>query len=123
MAFVVVAVSLFIVALGSVGVVAPQQLINEVKSWQTPAGLYMAAAIRLALGAGLFFAAPSSKAPDTLRVLGVIALIAGVVTPMLGLERFSKLLDWWSARGLGVVRAWGGVAVVIGLLLLYSVVP
>ena len=123
MAFLVVAVSLFIVALGAVGVVAPQRLISHVKSWQSPAGLYTAAGIRLVLGVALLLGAPSSKAPDILRVLGIIAIIAGLITPLIGLERFSKLLNWWAARGSTFVRFWGCVAVAIGLLLIYAIVP
>ena len=125
MAIVVVVVSLFIVALGAVGVLAPDRLISHVKTWQTRKGLYGAAGIRLVLGVAMVLAAPSSKAPDTMCVLGVFAIIAGLVTPFLGLQRFRKLVDWWVARGSGsaFTRLWGGVAVAIGVLLAYWILP
>jgi hypothetical protein len=119
---VVVILGLFMAALGLLGVVAPPRLIGFVRSWQTPTGLYAAAALRLVLGVALFLAAPTSRAPDVLQPLGVFVFAAGVATPFFGLERFRKLLDWWSARGSGFLRTWACFALGFGLLLVYAVV-
>ncbi len=123
MALVVVVLGLFMGALGALGVVAPARLIAFVRAFQTPAGLYFAAAIRLVLGVAMFTAAPSSRAPDVLRVLGVFVFIAGMTTPFLGLERFGKLLDWWAARSPMFIRTWAAFALAFGLLLVYAVTP
>ena len=59
----------------------------------TYAGLYAIAALRIAIGLGVVLVAPRSRATRTLRVLGVILIIAGLSMP------------WFDvARALGVVH-------------------
>jgi hypothetical protein len=116
------ALSLFIAAVGALGVAAPDRMLGIVRAFQSPAGLYTAAAIRLVFGIALFLAAPGSRAPELLRILGIIVFVAGLVTPLFGLERFGKLLDWWTARGTGFVRGWCVFTLAFGLLLAWALV-
>jgi len=111
-----------VTALGVLGIVAPSKLIEVVRKFENPTGLYVAAGLRLLFGVALFFAASMSRAPDALRVLGVIVIIAGVATPFFGLKRFRKLLDWWSSRGESFIRCWAAIALLFGLLLLYALI-
>jgi hypothetical protein len=123
MALVALVLSLLVALIGALGVVSPSRLLRVVRLFQTRRGLYFAAALRLVLGVALFFAAPTSRAPEMLRLLSVIIIAAGLITPFFGLERFRRLLDWWSARGPGFVRAWAGVALAFGLWLAYALIP
>jgi hypothetical protein len=123
MTFVALALSLCVAALGALGIVSPLRLVEFFRLFQSPTGLYAAAAFRVALGAALFFAAPASRAPETIRILGIIILVAGLVTPMVGLERLRRIIDWWSMRGPTFTRIWAGVALAFGLLLAYAVTP
>lgn len=123
MSLLVALFALFIGALGLVGLARPERLIRFATSWQTPTGLYVAAALRIVLGLALFLAAPDSRAPVTLRILGVVTLVAGLATPFFGLERFHRVLDWWAALRPAFKRAWAGCALAFGLLLFYAVVP
>ncbi len=123
MAFVALALSLFVAALGALGMFSPTRLLNIVRHFQNPAGIYAAAALRIILGVALFLAAPTSRAPEVVRILGIIILVAGLITPLFGLERFRRLLDWWSAWGPAFMRVWAGFALAFGLLLAYTVVP
>lgn len=122
MTLVALAISLFVVAMGALGVVSPPRLIAFVRRFQTPGGLYTAAALRLVLGAALYLAAPDSRAPDFLHVLGVVIFVAGVITPLFGLDRFRRLLAWWESRGVIFIRAWALVALLFGLGLTYLLV-
>ena len=70
----------------------------------------------------LFVSAPDSRAPDTLRVVGVLFAVAGLVLPFYGAERFRRTLEGFLALGLGFSRAWGALALGVGLLLAYAVV-
>jgi hypothetical protein len=115
--------SLFIAALGGLGMVSPIKLLNIVRHFQSPAGIYAAAALRIILGVALFLAAPTSRAPGVVRILGIIIFVAGLITPLFGLERFRKILDWWSARETIFMRIWAGFALAFGLLLAYAVAP
>lgn len=112
-----------LVALGAVGFASPARLLAFVRTFLTQRGLYAVAAIRLVLGVALVAAAPASRAPDALRVLGVIAVVAGMATPFFGVDRFRRVLDWWTARGHGFVRAWSVIVMALGALLVYAVVP
>jgi len=114
------AFSLLILALGAVGLVSPSRVVRIARSFATPAGLYFAAVVRVIMGLALLLAAPDSGAPDLLRVLGVVAIAAGVITLFVGLERFRRLIDWWSVKGAVLVRAQAAFALALGLLLAYA---
>jgi uncharacterized membrane protein YidH (DUF202 family) len=115
--------SLLIVALGALGLISPSRVVRVARYFQTSAGLYFAGAVRLAMGVALFFAAPASRAPEILRILGLVVIVAAVITPFFGLERYRRLVDWWSARGPAFVRAQAAFALALGLLLAYALVP
>jgi hypothetical protein len=123
MAFVALIFSLLVAALGTLGVVSPSRLLDVVRHFQTPVGVYLAAGLRIVFGGALFFAASGSRAPEGIRFLGVVVFVAGLVTPLFGLERFRSLLRWWSARGSSFVRAWAAFALLFGLLLAYAIAP
>ena len=58
-----------------------------------------------------------------LTVLGIFIGVMGLITPFFGVDRFRRLLDWWSALGPGFLRVWGAFALVLDLLLAYAVAP
>jgi hypothetical protein len=80
------------------------------------------AAIRIAIGAVLWLAAPGSRAPGLLHGFVARAVFAGVLTPFFGVEAFRQILDWWSRRRIGVLRIWCGAVLALGLSLVWSVV-
>jgi hypothetical protein len=123
MALVALALSVFIAALGVLGLVAPRRLLTVAQSFQTPAGLYFAAALRLVFGVALLLAAPTSRAPGVVRLLGLLSLIAGLITPFFGVERFRRMLDWWAAQGPTFMRMWAGLALAFGAFIAYAVAP
>ena len=123
MTLVALIICLLLSALGALGVASPSRLLGVVRNFQTPMGLYFVAALRVVLGVALFFAAPTSRAPDLIRILGVVIIVMGAVTPLFGLERFRRLLDWWSAQGSAFIRAWAVLALAFGLSLAYAIVP
>ena len=119
MTFVALAFSALIVALGVLGLVSPSVSVRVVRRFQTLAGLYFAAALRLVMGVAMFFAAPDSRAPEVLRTLGAIIVVAGLITPFVGTERYAKLVDWWASKGPVLVRGQGAFAIILGVLLAY----
>lgn len=123
MAIAALVLSLFVAALGARGIVSPMGLLSIVRQFQRPAGLYAAAILRVVLGVALFLAAPTSRFPEVVRILGIIIFVSGLITPLFGLERFRRLLNWWFARGPAFMRVWAGFALAFGLLLAYAVVP
>ena len=117
MRYLVIVLGLFMVAFGTAGVVAPNVLVAFGRYSVTTIGLYAVAAGRLGIGFLFLRVAPASLAPKTLRVLGVIALVAGLATALLGVDRARMILDWWVEQGPAFIRASaGGVAVLGGFI-------
>ena len=123
MTLVALIICLLTAAFGALGIASPSRLLGVVRYFQTPMGLYFAAGIRVLLGVALLFAAATSRAPGLIHILGVIIIVIGVITPFFGLERFRRLLDWWSAQGSAFIRGWAALAFLFGLSLAYAIVP
>ena len=112
---------ILIAAIGVVGIAAPLVLLEFGRSLQTPSALYVVAAVRIIFGAVLLWVAGASRMPRTLRVIGIVIVVAGLLTLFFGVERSQAMLDWWSSQGLLFMRAWAGVAVILGLFIVYAV--
>jgi len=85
----------------------------------TPAGLYGIAALRIAIGFVIVLAASASRAPRTLRGLGLIVIIAGVSTPVFGVARAQAVVNWLAHAGPLLMRLDAVVAIAVGGFLLY----
>jgi hypothetical protein len=64
------AVALFAIVVGLVGLVSPESLVTIGRYVVTPAGLYAVTALRVGIGLLLMLVARTSRAPRTLRVFG-----------------------------------------------------
>jgi hypothetical protein len=123
MIIVVYVVCAFIVLMGLVGIVSPAMLETYILLLTTPAGVYVAAGFRLVFGTVLYLCAPHSKAPRTVRVLGIITIIVGLMLPFLGVEFMRGIMDWWLGHGQELLRVWGVVAIAIAAGFAYMVTP
>jgi hypothetical protein len=92
-------IGVLVILVGVVGVAAPDVLLSVGRSVITPGGLYAIAALRIAIGLVFVLAASASRAPRTLRALGVLVIIAGLATPWFGVARSLAVLDWWASIG------------------------
>jgi hypothetical protein len=121
MSIFVALVALFMIGIGLYGLLAPQRLAGFIALWRSDRGLWTAAALRILFAVALWLAAPASKAPLALSILAGITLAAGIALPVLGLARFTAVLDWWQERPVGLQRAWLGLAAGLGVFLLWAV--
>jgi hypothetical protein len=83
--------------------------------------VYVAAAIRVAVGLILLFAAAGSRFPTVLRVLGALAVIGGIVTLYLGVGGARAIADNLLPYGTMVTRGFGVFALVVGAFIAYAV--
>ncbi len=112
---------MMIVGIGLVGLVYPSGLIRLVQvAWRTPWGMFLAVAFRLLMGVVLLLAAPESRFPLTLKILGAITVAAAVALPFVGYARISRMITWWNERRPGVIRGWAVVAIAFGGFLIYA---
>jgi hypothetical protein len=92
-------VALFTVGIGVLGLVSPDSLTAARRQYfATPAGLYTAGAVRLAMGLVVILGATASRAPKTLRLLGALMCLQGLSATLLGPEHARTLLEWETMR-------------------------
>ena len=113
------AIAFFIAALlvlfGLTGVLWPEGLMQLAKYSFSRTGLYVVAAARVVLGGLLFFAASATRTPKTIRVIGLLVLIAGIVTAVISPERADLMKDWLVARGPDTLRIAACIPLAAGL--------
>lgn len=110
-----------IITQGVVGLAAPEFFLETIRAIQAPPLIYAAAVVRIAIGIVLVLAAPVSRTPLALRMLGGLVVIGGVLTPFAGVRIAEVILGWWS-QGPGVVRAWATVALGLGAFVVYTTI-
>jgi hypothetical protein len=97
-------IAALMILVGLIGVVWPEGLMEFSKYSFTATGIYVAAIVRMAMGLLLFVAAKATRTPKTVRVIGLIILVAGVATALVTVERAQLLRDWWLGRGPDALR-------------------
>ena len=86
-------------------------------------GLWVAVIARLILALLLWFSAPFSHTPVTFQVLAILALVAAIALPIIGVQRILKLLDWVASWQQLAIRLWCLLGVGFGGFLLWSISP
>jgi hypothetical protein len=114
-------VALFVMVVGIAGVFTPDSLLTVGRYVVTPAGLYAIAALRIGIGLVLMLVAPGSRAPRALRAIGAVVFIAGLTTPLFGVERARAILAWEATQGTALLRVGAGLAFAIGGFIAFAV--
>lgn len=112
-----------IAAVCAIGIVSPPRLMGMLKRVQTPTGLYCMATLRVVMGTAIYFGAPDSRAPQLLSILGIVIFASGVLTPLVGLDRFRRLTDWSLAQGSAFMRVCASVGFTALLWLAHAIAP
>ena len=108
----VLLVALTSIAVGALGLVSPDSVTAVRRLYfATPAGLWTAGVVRLAMGLVLIMSGPASRAPKTLRVLGAVMLmqvLSAALSDLIARERSSNGRrctrascasgPWWHSR-------------------------
>ena len=116
--------AIFVIAAGLAALVAPDRVMGLRSLAETQGGLLGFAVLRVAIGVVLIMTAPRSRTPRTLQVAGAVVLLAGLLTPLFGVERTRAVLAWEAAHGgTAWLRVGGALAVAIGGFLTFSLTP
>ena len=121
--FVALFIGLFVVSITMLGIAAPAIFLDAARFFQVTLVIYLAAVVRVVIGVVFIRAAPASRFPKVLRVLGVLIVIAGLITPFVGVQLAQLILEWWSAGGPALVRACAAVGLALGILIVYAFAP
>jgi hypothetical protein len=57
------------------------------------------------------------------RALGAAIFALGLLTPLIGVERFDSLLEWWAALHPWRARTWSASAAALGAAIAYGIIP
>jgi hypothetical protein len=110
-------IALLAVLFGLTGMLWPEGLMQLATYSFSRTGLYVVAAARIILGGLLFFAASSTRTPKTIRVIGLVILIAGIATALISPDRAEFLKIWLIARGPDTLRIAACLPLGVGLFL------
>jgi len=105
------------------GIVAPRHMVDKiVKIWNQPAGLWLAIGVRVAVGILFILAAAETRYPTFFRIFGVLILVAAAAIPIVGKERLTRLINWFTGMPMLVIRLSLFIALVFGLFIVYAAV-
>lgn len=111
------------VLLGISVAIAPEWFLSVV-DWGLRSGLYVAALIRLVVGVVLILAAPASRFPTAFRVIGTLALIAGLVLPFVPIAFWAENMRWWTVGHVSLFRTVVAVGAILGgAFIVYAALP
>ena len=116
-------IGLIIATLGMVGLVTPEVLLSIGGQFATPTGLFIGAFVRVVLGLLFIKVAVRSRFPFGMRLLGVFVVVAGLVTPFVGVDGARAWMAWGSERGPLLQRSWAVFAIALGLFIVTRARP
>jgi hypothetical protein len=115
-------VAVVTIVVGTMGLVSPDSVTTARRLYfATPAGLFAAAVIRVAMGLVVILYAPASRAPNTLRVFGALMCMQAVTATLLGPDRARAVLEWETMQGPAILRVGAAVALATGGFMAFAV--
>lgn len=116
-------VAILLLAVGTVCAMFPSAMLAAAPYLLTTLGLYGVGAMRVAMGVVMIWAAGPSRYPRVLRAFGVLFIVAGVSTPVFGVDRARGMMELGAAQGSLLIRAAGLLIVAFGIFIAHAVTP
>jgi hypothetical protein len=114
--------SVFLIAMGAIILMKPSAVFDLLERHKRAPTLQMiAVVVRVLLGVALIVAAPASKFPLTLAVIGWVAVFAGVLVAAMGRSRFIQLMEWVTKVLPKNAILMGVIAIMLGSFLAYAI--
>jgi hypothetical protein len=111
-----------ILLLGIVGLVQPDRFRSFLGGMDGQVRFILAIAIRVVMGALLWWLAEDLRHTSVMRILAVIAIVAATGLLLMGQGRLNKLVEWWLSRSDGLLRLSALFAAAFGAYLVYVAV-
>ncbi len=119
----VILVRLFGIAIVVTGIIFsanPKTLKQYIAFWKQQKRLYIGGILSLLFGVIFLLAASQCRLAGVIIVLGIWAVIKGVLLFALGQKKLNAYLGWWLGKPLSIARFLGIVALAFGVLIIYS---
>jgi uncharacterized membrane protein HdeD (DUF308 family) len=120
MSLIVIVVGLLVTGVALALLVSPRALRQLLHRLLEPRWLPLVSALRVAVGVLFILAAPDTRLPTLIRVIGIAAIVGGILILFLGSARSQLLADWWLKRSDTILRLWAGAALIFGALLVWT---
>jgi uncharacterized protein YjeT (DUF2065 family) len=110
--------ALVMVVFGIINMLNPEVMKKYIAFWAKGKRLQVGGIISLVIGIIFLFTAPQCNIPWLVVLMGIIALIKGVVLLVLGPEKWLANINWWTSRPPMVLRILSVVTIVLGVVLI-----
>jgi len=108
------------VAFGVIYLISPQATKKYMAFWTKGRRIYTGGGLSILIGIILLLAASQCRLVWFVILIGIWALIKGIVLLVLGPEKLKSRINWWTERPVGVLRLLSLLVLAIGVLLIYS---
>jgi len=120
MTIVLLVLGWYMVAAGVLLCVNPAPIVRLVRGWMK-GGLSRGLAISpLAIGVLTLWAAPASRVPLFIQLLGVMGLAKGIYYFAAPKAQLTRVMNWWLGRSRSSYILWGITSLVLGAAVLRS---
>lgn len=103
------------------GLASPGRMIDVIfRIWERPSGIWFAIGMRVAAGVVFILAAPDTRFPLFFRVVGYLMLIAAALIPVIGRERLTRLVRWFTELPALATRLWLSFGLAFALFIVYA---
>ncbi len=100
--------------------VAPSSLKQLLSIFAKKGVLHVAVALRVAIGVVFIIAAPDTRWPTFVGIVGVVVILAGMALVFIGTQRVERFVVWWLDKPDGVLRSWAVLGGAFGALILLA---
>ena len=121
----VVLVRLFGIVMAIFGViflVSPGHYKEYITFWTKKGRIRIGAILSILISIIMLLAASQCRWSGFVALIGIMALIKGIVLFVMGPKKLVSKMEWWMARPPATLRLLAVVALLIGILLIYAVV-
>lgn len=120
MDFIVKIIGIVIVALAIAYLLKPEIMEYLMEFFKEGKRIYLAGLIRFVLAIVLLVAARECDITPVIVFFGILFLISGLLTFIIGLERAKSIIEWYQKQPVFVLRLLALITFVIGVAIIYS---
>ena len=113
-----------VIILGSLALLASPESVVSFIDFESRTFIYLAALARVTMGLVLIVAAPASRVPIGLGLLGALMLLGGLLLPFIPMDFLAGVIQWFTVEHLAFWRFVGSpVGILMGAFIVYAVQP